>query len=260
MSTTDYLLGPVDGFTPDFVDLTPSDIYFLLDKTPQQLNLQWLYEHPDLLSYLVTYIARNPKNLVTHIQRICACYQANLSEHLYGAVIDLFTVLDGCAQEFKAKMLVKVKPKLIQSHVNLLEAYLQEEDILTLYLVQNPFAILSKGLMGTTQLVTRPVNDVNRQPEANSQDPLQQAREYIEYADFHEAQNVLEAAILEEPQRKALHLELLAIYKSLQDVDSFVMFSEILEHEGNPFPMLWQQTSDFFVSKSLLSLGRSSTN
>jgi hypothetical protein len=230
--------------------LNQYEISFLFAETPRQLNLQWLSEHPDLLNFLVASISRRPQNLVTHIQRICLCYRRNLSEHLFGAMVDFFTVLDGHAGDFCGRLLDKVLPKLNASHAFLLNQYLQEKDFETLYLVQNSFAVMGKGLQGTTQLIVKVAE--NAAPEEKSQDPLDLARDYIEYSQFQEAKVVLTTAILETPAHKALHLDLLELFKSLQDVKGFVAIQQQLVEQGNPYAELWNELHDYFSVRKML--------
>ncbi len=249
MITTDCLVSCQKDEQP-LTELAHYEIAFLFAKTPQQLNLQWLSTHPDLLNFLVAGISKRPRNLITHVQRICLCYQRNLSDHLYGAMVDLFTVLDGHADDFCGRLLDKVLPKLNASHAYLLNQYLYDKDIVTLYMVQNSFAMMGKGLLGTAQFITKLAeNDAH---VALINDPLVLARDYIEYSQFQEAKAVLESAILETPAHKELHQDLLELYKSLQDVRGFLSTSDSLAQQGNPFPELWSELSDFFSARKML--------
>jgi hypothetical protein len=232
------------------LDLEQGEISFLLAKTPRQLNLYWLSSHSGLLDFLVASVTRQPHNLITHIQRICLCYQRNLSDHLYGAMVDFFTALNGHADDFCGRLLDKVLPKLNASQAYLLNQYLQDKDLLALHRMQNSYMVLSKGLLGVTQLVTKlSENEVNEQ---RTQDFLQLARDYIEYSQFQEAKAVLEEGLLETPTRRELHLDILELYKSLQDVHGFLATEALLSEQGNAFPELWQELKDFFMAKNML--------
>ncbi|WP_394752263.1 FimV family protein [Crenothrix sp.] len=250
MITTDHLLSCQKDDSA-LAGLDAYEIAFLLTKTPQQLNLQWLSTHPELLNFLVAGISKQPRNLVTHVQRICLCYQRNLSEHLYGAMVDLFTVLEGYANDFCGRLLDKVLHKLSPSHAYLLNQYLDDKDIEVLYTVQNSFVVLGKGLLGTAQFITK-VAEQQDTHVAMINDPLVLARDYIEYSQFQEAKAVLESAILEAPTRSELHLDLLELYKSLQDIKGFLITSEALAQQGNPFPELWSELNEYFSARKML--------
>jgi hypothetical protein len=247
--TTDYLVSCQEP-EQHLSGLAQGEIAFLFAKTPRQLNLQWLSQHPDLLNYLVVSVSRQPRNLVTHIQRICLCYQRNMSDHLYGAMVDFFSVLNGHGDDFGARLLNKVQPKLLASHAYLLSQYLQDRDIVSLYLVQSSFTVLGKGLLGTSQLMTKLVEE--NAYDHSLQDPLIVARDYIEYSQFQEAKSVLESAILAAPTREELHLDLLELYKSLQDVSGFLGMYELLTQQGNFFPEIWDELKAFFSAKNML--------
>lgn len=249
MNATDYLVSCQEP-EPPYLGLASYEIAFLFAKTPQQLNLQWLSEHPDLLDFLVASAAKRPRNLVTHVQRICLCYQRNLSEHLYGAMVDLFCVLDGHAGDFCGRLLDKVLPKLHPSHAYLLNQYLDDRNLEALFMVQNSFALLGKGLLGTANLVVKQISEQHQ--EKALVDPLQLARDYIEYSQFQEAKAVLEAAILQMPSREELHQDILELYKSLQDVAGFSATQALLAQQGNLFPELWDELGGYFQAKKLL--------
>ena len=86
---------------------------------------------------------------------------------------------------------------------------------------QAPFSIasvLTKGVTGTCALV-RPNAAVRS--EQNSVDPLQEAREYLEYSQIEAAQEVLERAVLKNPEWIELQTELLGLYRAGRDVENF---------------------------------------
>jgi hypothetical protein len=246
---TDCLLTCQDD-EPPLSGLAQSEIAFLFARTPQQLNLQWLSQHPELLNFLVAGVSKQPQNLVTHVQRICLCYHKNLSDHLYGAMVDLFSVLNGHADDFCGRLLDKVLPKLNASHAYLLNQYLYDKDILTLYMVQNSFAVMGKGLLGNIQLISKLAD--NTMHDERLQDALILARDYIDYSQFQEAKEVLESAILETPMRKELHLDFLELCKSLQDVGAFLAMQTKLAEKGNAFPELWVELQDYFSARKML--------
>ena len=249
MNATDYLVSCQEPEQP-YLGLAPYEISFLFAKTPRQLNLHWLSEHPGLLDFLVASVAKQPRDLVTHVQRICLCYQRNLSEHLYGAMVDLFCVLDGHAGDFCGRLLDKVLPKLQAPHAYLLNQYLDDKNPETLFMVQNSFTVLGKGLLGTANLVAKQVSGQHQ--EKSVVDPLQLARDYIEYSQFQEAKAVLESAILAMPAREELHQDILELYKSLQDVAGFSAMQALLAQQGNSFPGLWHELENYFQARKLL--------
>lgn len=230
---------------PD-LDLAQEEITFLLAKTRRDLNLQWLHSHPALLSHLVATIARQPKNLLTHLQRIYLCYQQDLPEQLYGALTDFFIVLNRRSLKFSSRILAAVSSKLPEQQYQLLRNYLLQKDSPPQQLPSNAFTVLGKGFIGTSKLVTQ-LQEMAKQEQQH--DPLLLARDCIEYSQLPEAIAILENAILETPDREELHTELLDLYKSLRDFESFSRMQQQLEAIGNPFESLWEETHMFFGHK-----------
>ena len=115
---------------------------------------------------------------------------------------------------------------------------------------------MGKGVLGTTQLITKLAD--NTEINETLLDPLALARDHIEYSQFQEARAILEKAILSNPSRNELHLDLLELYKSLQDVNSFLSTYQALAQQGNPFPEMWNDLYDFFIAKRMLHTAASS--
>ncbi|MGR8933486.1 MAG: type IV pilus assembly protein FimV [Gammaproteobacteria bacterium] len=223
-------------------DMENQELAFLFAKTRRDFNLEWLHDHPELLHHLVNAIAKQPKNLLVHMQRIYLCYQQDLPEQLYGALTDLFIVLNRRSIAFSSRILSAVSSKLSEPHYKLLHRYLVKKDFPPLHLPQNAYSVLGKGFIGTSQLLVR----VHEKSTSKEHDPLQLARDYIEYSQLQEALEVLEKAVSDDPKREALHSDLLELYKSLHDVEGFQRMRQQLSITDNPFHTLWDEADNFF--------------
>lgn len=227
-------------------DIGSQELAFLFARTSRDFNLEWLHDHPELLHHLIGAVARQPKNLVTHLQRIYLCYQQDLPEQLYGALTDLFIVLNRRSIAFSGRLLSAVSSKLSAPQYQLLRRYLIKKDFPPLHLPQNAFSVLGKGFIGTSQLLT-PLHEKSKHEQEH--DPLLLARDYVEYSQLQEAIEVLEKAVVEDPQREALHVELLELYKSMKDIESLRKIQQQLSVEGNPFNSLWDEAIGFITRK-----------
>jgi hypothetical protein len=222
--------------------LSENEIAFLSAGTRRDFNSERLDGHPELLNYLVAAITRQPKNLAAHMQRIYFCYRQDLAEQLYGALTDLFVVLNRRSIAFSGRLLNAVRSKLPEEQYKLLRRYLLKKDFPAIYLPQSSFSVLGRGLIGGYHLVSKVnVTPKNRQEH----DPLRLARDYIEYSQLQEAKDVLEQAVMEDPERDELHADLLDLYKSLKDTEGFREMFKRLAEEGNPFQGLWEETNAY---------------
>lgn len=245
MITTAQMISCQEAEQP-LADLALQEIAFLFARTSRDLNLEWLHGHPELLNHLLAAISKQPKNLLAHLQRIYLCYQQDLPEQLYGAVTDLFIVLNRRSIKFSSRLLSSVSSKLPAERYQLLHRYLIKKDFPPLYLPQNAFTILGKGFIGTSEVMVQLQEKTQAEEE---HDPLLLARDYIEYSQLQEAIEVLEQAVEKYPEREELHTELLELYKSLKDSESFQKMYQQLAAEGNPFQLLWDETNAFFSRK-----------
>ncbi len=113
-------------------------------------------------------------------------------------------------------------------------------------LAGNQYSIFTKGLIGTQDLVQQVVSASTKQ----AYDPLNLARDYIEYSQLAEARDVLEKAIVNEPHRLELHQSLLELYKSTQDVSGFKKMVDIFADLNIAIPDDWNELMTLFMSSS----------
>jgi len=219
-------------------DLSSYECFFLFDGNGQ-LDLQWLNDHNYALSYLVFNVSRTPEKLIVHIQRIYHCYQLKSAEQLYAALIDFFIVLNGKGLAISRRMLNGCGTVLGKVYLENLQNYLTEGNT-SVYILNNEFSVLGKGLIGNLNLVNKALES-----EPQVHDPLIIARDYIEYSQLDEAKEVLEVAIREQPLRGDLQLELLDIYRSTRGT---LGFQEIYETvTDTPEQQAWDDLKTHFA-------------
>jgi hypothetical protein len=198
--------------------------------------------HGPLADHFCHCIVRDPSDLRSHVRRIVLEYEQGSPDGLYVALLDLFLALGGRGEGLRKRMLRFAKGRLDSGQYALLRESLAKG----LEGVPVQFAsgtMLGKGVEGRLDLA-RP--SLERREKAR--DALLEAREYLEYSQLDEARNVLERALLQEPQRAELHLELLDIYRSTRDGDSFSRMSRSLEGVTIPVPEAWRELAEYFRS------------
>lgn len=192
----------------------------------------------DFLRHLVYLVARKPKRIITHVQRIYYCYQANLPEQLFAALVDLLIVLNRRGKEISRRMIIGTKTKLSDEQFEVLQKFMTEKSDAAL-LAGNQYSVLSKGLIGTRNLSQRTETD------KQTHDPLDLAHDYIEYSQLDEAKNILEESIIDQPERIDLHHCLLELYKSTLDTAGFITMYNILSGLDIAMPDEWSTVQEF---------------
>jgi Tfp pilus assembly protein FimV len=81
-------------------------------------------------------------------------------------------------------------------------------------------------------------------------DPLTIALDHIEYSQLDEAQDVLEQAILAQPEREDLRRELIGLYKSTRDMNRFYQMLAKLTRLGVGMTEDWNQLNNYFKGRN----------
>lgn len=201
--------------------------------------------HRPLAGYFCHCIARDPNDLRSHVRRIFLEREQGQNMQLYAALFDLFIALGNRGSELRQRMLRLAKTNLESYQYDLLhESLAKGLDSIGVPIVHG--SVLSRGIEGTLDLVSPAVEE-----PTGPRDALIEAREYLEYSQLDEARSALERAVLEEPQRSDLHLELLAIYRSTRDESNFAKMVRELDGMTNPMPEAWQELAEFFRSRNV---------
>lgn len=211
--------------------LTHFDLFFdtAIDN---DLSLDYKQSHGLVFDYILHQISKTPSKIITHIQRIYFCYKQNLSDQLFAALVDLFVVLNGKGFAIRQRMFDGCKSKLTNDEKKQLQLYLDKQQIPEF----NQYCILADGVIGTPCLV-----NVNKDINVPEQDTLSIARDFIEYSQLDQAQEMLEDAVTENSHRKEIHLELLQLYQSTGDKPAFLKMYGYVKQQNNPMLTLWDE-------------------
>ncbi|CAL1239228.1 conserved protein of unknown function [Candidatus Methylocalor cossyra] len=197
--------------------------------------------HRPLADYFQHCITRQPSDLRSHVRRIFLAYEFESRADLYAALIDLFLALGRHGHPLRTRLLELAKPRLEEGQY----AFLRQS--LGTGLSISPAcnvtgSLLSQGVAGHTNLI-KPAPEAA--PEA-VRDPLLEAREYLEYCQLDEARELLERAVLAQPERRELHQELLDIYRLTRDKTNFAKMHHKLAGIAHPMPDAWQLLAESF--------------
>ncbi|NOQ63043.1 MAG: hypothetical protein GQ582_00850 [Methyloprofundus sp.] len=211
------------------------DAVFLL-QGERQLHIK--EANPNVLNYLTSSILRKPHDLLTHVQRIIYCYEQKNEAQLYAALADLFVILQESGSALKQRMLLGASNKLSPILLQPLQAYLNEPKLLE----TNSHTVLVSGIESDLKLV----NSANK-TSTIEHDPLQIARDYVEYSQLDEAISTLEIAILATPEYVELHEDLLELYKLTKNIEGFNKMHLALSNISHPMQVEWDALSSYFT-------------
>ena len=220
----------------DYSDVNLNEPVFLLENNKQ---LYFQGANDEMLRELVYTLTRQPRNLLVHLQRIIICYEKNNEAQLSAALMDLFVVLEKRGGAIKHRMLAGSREHLSAALFEQLQAYIDAPQ----FIPGNMYTVLTSGWESSNELSL--VQD-NTSSSKEEYDPLQVARDYIEYSQLEEAVKVLEQAIIDDPQRTELHADLIELYQSTADYNAFNKMQLALEKVNHPMQAQWDALNSYF--------------
>jgi len=228
-----------NNILPAFVD---SDDSFIVQE------MLWLTDDNQSNDYLyqqiVSKVLRKPKKLMFHLQRIYFTYSLGMEEQLYAALVDLLWVLNGKGTALSHRMLKATQSKLTDIQAKALDQYIRTLD--SDLLVANKFSVCTTGLISSIDLVVIKTSGIPQ-----DYDPLELAKDYIEYSQLDSALQTLETALLETPNRQDLHTELLGLLKKTNNVKAFERIkNDLLVKKDWEESIEWLEMADYFAGIS----------
>ncbi|MCK5872528.1 MAG: hypothetical protein KAG26_06860 [Methylococcales bacterium] len=190
-----------------------------------------------ILSTLLT----DPKHLHTHLQRIYFCYQHDLKEALFAALIDFLIILKGKGLAVGQRMVNGAKPKLDDADYQALKAALELSVDEIEWVDGNLYSLFTQGLIGSPVLIHK-----EKRKSTSNHDPLAIARDYVAYSQLDMAMKTLEAAIDQDFDNLQLHTELLELYKLTRRKDQFLKMYDHLSKQSQMPPKAWDKLKAFF--------------
>ncbi len=159
------------------------------------------------LRHLEQRIARNPRDLLSHVRRIYLADALVDADAISGALADLYLVLGRQGQALRRRLLNLAGAHLTTEQFGFFVAHLEHGLDENEPIPDIPQSRLSKRVIGTTRIVSRSGGDA---PDAD--DPVRLARESIARGHQDTAQAVLEGALESDPGNRDVSRELLQLY------------------------------------------------
>lgn len=206
-------------------------------RRPLSSNLGYAKPERDnpLGRYLAAIVARSPHNLLVHVQRVHCHLQAGQSEQLFGALVDLFIALGAHGQALKLRLLDYANNYLTGPQLSFLFEHLDQGLSAYMPIEGAHWSCLSAGVQGDLQLVQR------AQRQVSDLSPLLLARELIDCGELDNARELLETALMQQPQDLELQRELLEIYRYTHDAASLERMADQLQACAVELDPQWTQ-------------------
>ncbi len=188
-----------------------------------------------IADHLAHAVAATPADLLRHTQRIFFYYNRQDSDGLYSALYDLFVTLNNKGSRLRRRLLEGSRDRLLREQFAALSGWLNHGEPPSREDLPLPGqSILNRGITGVKELV-----EVTHFEKSTQRDALLEARERIEYFQIDEARELLEAAILEQPEREELHTELIHLYQATRDINGLRAMREKLSQLLPELPECW---------------------
>ena len=216
-------------------------------QVPETRDLRLEKAGESTLDYLTYQVARLPVDLRNHCRRIILQYDLGGPDELYSSLLDLFFVLGNRGHGLRKRMLEGAKARLSkEQYTSLLDCL--DDDVYSIKSLPTASAsILSQGIVGVRQVIEKSTGSDQAPPSPQKSDALAEARACLEYSQITEAQTILENALQKQPDEMEIHMELLEIYRSTRDKESFLTAFEQIDPARNPVPDAWEKVANFLI-------------
>jgi hypothetical protein len=210
-----------------------------LEPNNKQLSPPATVDPDQWATHLAHLASLEPGNLLNHVRRIYLHLALNEPNELYGAMLDLHLVLGDKGERLRHRLLKIARNLLPQEMRDLFISHqhtgLQSHQPLP----PSQYSVLGNFFTGGIRLVTQQTADI--QPNGRETDPLELAREELNFGDICVAQQILEEALLQSPRRLGLHYGLLEIYKHTQSIDDLLAMKKRLGDDIAIAQSAWNQ-------------------
>ena len=187
--------------------------------------------------YLATQIINTPSDLRSHAKRIFCMIKQQNREAIYGALVDLFFVLDKRGLSLRKRLLINAHSLLTDHEFD----YLKNSLATGLTINTCSTSLLSKQSKGESL-----VENIKRKVNDNAMSAMDEAKHYVEQGLHDEAIIILQKAILTCPKQLALHHDLLEIFQKTAKRTSFILIYRHLLDSDIALPSLWSALAEEF--------------
>jgi hypothetical protein len=199
----------------------------------------WLAHYP---RFLAKKVHRNPRNLLSHVQRTRLHHALGNANATFGALTDLYLVLGSKGRSLRKNLLEKTRDLLSEDQRHFLSKHLDSGLTAQHLTSSTPNTYLPGSANGNLTIVNR-TNNTN---EPHHSDPLLLSREYIKEGDPFTARLILEITLASDPGQKDICKELLELYRDQSMRSAFFKTYNSLIGRQLALADQWRETEHFF--------------
>lgn len=189
-------------------------------------------------------VSRTPHDLKVHLHRIIASHHSNQLESLYGALLDLFIILDKKGFLLRQRLFNKFAASLPEYQATALKQALMLGAAKLDILPHSNCSRFNKGVVGTTNLVIKTGELSQRQFSL-----LDEARDLIDSGLIDEARLIMEKAIIQQPDDEHVSRELLDIYRYTKNTNAFEAMYAQLNGQSLALADKWDALAELLLEK-----------
>jgi Tfp pilus assembly protein FimV len=162
-------------------------------------------------------------------------------------MIDLYLTLGEKGARLRHNLLQQTRILISQEQYDLFSNHQQQGLNAHQSLPPSQHSVLGNFFGGEKRLVVE--SNVEQAPAERETDPLELAREELNYGDITVAQQILEEAVLQSPKRLGLHYSLLEVYKHTRSLDDLLSMKERLGDDIGSAQSAWNQMQKTLMSR-----------
>jgi hypothetical protein len=201
-----------DNGAHDLLAHAADEPVFGLDRA-RELHVRSRWQRRTAGDYLAHTVAREPGNLVAHVQRIVLWLEDRNDDEAFGALLDLCIGLGNRGLDLRARMLTAAYGIISEPHRQYLRAALVTGGDAHAHHPPAPCSVLTRSLAGTRDAVS-----ADTRGAAAEYDAVAQARDDLFAGNLEAAQSALERVVGAQPERADAGMDLLAIYRHTRDL------------------------------------------
>lgn len=195
-------------------------------------------------NYFEYRLKQNPENLLCHLQRIQLTLVEKNKDALFAALGDLFIILGQFGLSLRKRLLSHTKTLLSKVQIELLDNSLKNSDLTELAEFLPEGSLFKKESLVLIKMCSAQVTEIEQ-----IENVLETIDSYIENGQFDEALDTMTKRLEQDPENEQLTLELIKLYKTLDDDAGFeTAYEKFADHLMTS--QYWDDAKQYFLDQN----------
>lgn len=187
----------------------------------------------DAWRFLSSAVARDPLDLESHARRVALAASSQHAGQTFTALMDVFLALGDKGRNLRTQLLEMATPSLSSEDADFFRQALISGLSRGAGLPMGTHSVLDPGLMGRLDMVA------HQRQQAAAQSVAEQAAALVDQGDLAAARQLLEEAVLQNPDDLEASHELLGIYRHSRDSQAQQLMRDKLTARFGRTPAPW---------------------